>query len=88
MSQVDVKDDPRLLPSEVAKQLRVALTTINKWINHGVGGVKLRADRVGGLWRIRQSAVDEFISASSQTPTTGDASPQSGADKALDRIGI
>lgn len=90
MNEGVVAKDELLKPEEVATQLRVSLATVNKWMNHGVRGVKLAAIKAGGLWRIRQSAVNAFVEASSPTPaaSASETAAQSQADRELDRIGV
>lgn len=44
-----------LTPAEVAAQLRVSRGTVYRLIESGL----LRARRIGGQWRIPESAVDE-----------------------------
>lgn len=42
---------------------RVHVSTLVRWITHGVGGVKLRAVRVGGQWAVSQDWLVEFFEA-------------------------
>lgn len=46
-----------LTPKEVAGILRVSPRTVQRWVKEG----KLRAVRVGKLWRIPREALEEFI---------------------------
>jgi excisionase family DNA binding protein len=61
-----------LLPAEVAKILRVTVRTVQRHCAQG----KLRAVKVGRLWRIPRSSLEEFLE------TEG-----SGAKRSLDRRG-
>lgn len=49
---------------EAADYLKVRRPTMYKYMDRGVRGVKLAYINVGGTRRIRQSAIDEFIKAS------------------------
>jgi acetyl-CoA synthetase len=46
-----------LLPAEVARILRVTTRTIERYCKQG----KLRAVKVGRLWRIPKSSLEEFL---------------------------
>jgi excisionase family DNA binding protein len=46
-----------LLPAEVARILRVTVRTVEKYCKQG----KLRAVKVGRLWRIPRSSLEEFL---------------------------
>jgi excisionase family DNA binding protein len=46
-----------LLPAEVARILRVTVRTVERYCAQG----KLRAVKVGRLWRIPQSSLQEFL---------------------------
>jgi excisionase family DNA binding protein len=61
-----------LLPAEVARILRVTPRTIERYCKKG----KLKAIKVGRLWRIPRSSLEEFLE------TEG-----SGAKRSLDRRG-
>jgi excisionase family DNA binding protein len=61
-----------LLPAEVARILRVTTRTVERYCKQG----KLRAVKVGRLWRIPKSSLEEFLE------TEG-----SGAKRSLDRRG-
>jgi excisionase family DNA binding protein len=49
--------DELLLPAEVARILRVTVRTIERYCAQG----KLRAVKVGRLWRIPRSSLEEFL---------------------------
>lgn len=49
---------------EAAEYLKVKTPTMYKYMDRGVRGVKLAYINVGGTRRIRQSAIDAFIAAS------------------------
>jgi len=46
-------------PEEVGRQYNVKPVTVRKWIREG----KLKALRLGGLWRISEEQLQEFITA-------------------------
>ena len=46
-----------LTVQEVMLQLKVSNETVYRWIKAG----KLRATRLGGLWRVSRGDVDKFI---------------------------
>lgn len=48
---------------------KVHVSTIWRWASRGVHGHKLKTWRVGGTTCTTQSAIDEFISATSQRTT-------------------
>ena len=48
-----------LTVQQVMQQLHVSDETIYRYIRNG----KLKATRVGGLWRVSQEAMDEFLSS-------------------------
>ena len=47
-------------PEEVGEQFNVKPATIRKWIREG----KLKALKLGGLWRITEEELQRFINAS------------------------
>jgi len=47
-------------PREVANKYNVSSQAVTKWIKQG----KLKAVKLGGIWRIPQSALDEFVKLS------------------------
>ena len=53
----DLPTEGFLTPQEIARYLRVSQLAIQKWCRDG----KLKATRVGGLWRIRREDLDEFL---------------------------
>jgi len=46
-----------MTPQEVAEKLRVTLTSIYNWIGDG----RLKAAKVGDLWRIRPDDLESFL---------------------------
>jgi excisionase family DNA binding protein len=58
-----------LLPAEVARILRVTVRTVERYCSQG----KLRAVKVGRLWRIPRSSLEEFL----KTEAEGDAKRRS-----------
>ena len=47
-------------PEDIGKQYNVKPATVRKWIREG----KLQAARLGGLWRISEEQLQEFINKS------------------------
>ncbi|MDA8336472.1 MAG: helix-turn-helix domain-containing protein [Peptococcaceae bacterium] len=56
-------------PKEIADNYKVTTAAVSKWIKEG----KLRAIRLGKVWRIPESALAEFIQAGQgkENPTEG-----------------
>lgn len=44
-------------PREIANKYNVTSSAVNKWIKQG----KLKAIKLGNVWRIPESALQEFI---------------------------
>lgn len=44
-------------PREIAEHFKVSIKVIQKWIREG----KLKAIRLGNVWRVPESALQEFI---------------------------
>ena len=60
-------DDTRLPFKELAKRLPrtnrgkvISISTLHRWRQHGLRGVKLEAIRLGGIWVASVSAVENF----------------------------
>ena len=49
-------------PQQISDKFNVKTRTVYAWIRQG----RLKAIKLGDLWRIPQSALEEFIEASSQ----------------------
>jgi excisionase family DNA binding protein len=47
-------------PQEIADYLKVTLRTVYQWIHEG----KLKSYKVGTLWRVHKSDLEEFIKQS------------------------
>lgn len=47
-------------PNEIAEKFNLKSNTVRKWINQG----RLKAIKLGDVWRIPESALQEFISES------------------------
>ncbi|GAB4164390.1 MAG: hypothetical protein Fur005_24630 [Roseiflexaceae bacterium] len=54
---MDEHPKPFLTPNDIAQKLFVTTRAVVRWIVQG----KLRANRVGGRWRIQQADLDEFL---------------------------
>lgn len=52
-----MRKDKLLTAEEVATRLNIRSETVRGWIRRG----RLRGIRVGRLWRIRESALEEFL---------------------------
>jgi acetyl-CoA synthetase len=59
-------DEPLLTIAEVAEKLRVTTKTVRQWLQRG----QMRGIKAGKLWRIPESAIDEFL----KRPVRGDES--------------
>jgi len=46
-----------LIPREIADTLRVDILTVYQWLRTG----KLRGYKAGGVWRIKESDLTEFL---------------------------
>jgi hypothetical protein len=74
------------------------VSTIHRWITRGIGGVRLKAVRIGGTRAVTPAALDEFFSALAgdeatppPTPTKATAANQrrlAAANRQLDHAGI
>jgi len=51
-----------LTPKEIAEKLKLNIRTVYKWIREE----KLRAVKLGDVWRISESELDRFIKESTQ----------------------
>ena len=60
-------DEPLLVFSEIARKLGPSngrplhVSTLNRWRDAGIAGIKLEAIRLGGRWATSLEAVDRFI---------------------------
>ena len=86
-------DAPRLSFTQAAHRLGCHVATLHRWSQHGVGGVKLRATRIGGRSYVTLTDLDRFIAARSDPAPTADiaADRQARADAAgrqLDAMGL
>ena len=57
MDRGGIFEDEFLTPEEVAEGLKVKATTVREWLKAG----DLRAAKLGRVWRIRVSDLDEFV---------------------------
>ena len=53
-----------LTPEEVAKKLAVSVKSVRNWLRQG----KLKGIKVGRLWRIRESDLEEFLKMGESPP--------------------
>jgi excisionase family DNA binding protein len=58
-------EQPFLTPQEVSNLLRVSVYTVRRWIKEG----SLPAYKVGRGWRIRESAIAEWLDQHHSTNT-------------------
>ena len=49
-------------PNDLAEKFNIKSDTVRKWINQG----KLKAIKLGDIWRIPESALDKFIKESNK----------------------
>ena len=57
------KIDELLTPKEVSEVLKVNVNTVYIWLREE----KIKSVRVGDLWRVRRSDLDDFINAKQNT---------------------
>lgn len=53
----------------LSQHLGISATTIYKWMETGFRGIKLKATRLGAVWYITESDLDEFIAECQAAPT-------------------
>ena len=53
-----------LTPEEVAKKLAMSVKSVRNWLRQG----KLKGIKVGRLWRIRESDLEEFLKMGESPP--------------------
>jgi len=94
---ISLSEALRILPPG-RRNKRPHLSTILRWIWHGVDGVKLEACRIGGRWLTSKQALQRFSEA--LTPDAADTAPavprapatrqreSDRAGRALDKVGI
>jgi hypothetical protein len=73
---------------------RTHVSTVHRWVQRGVGGVRLEAIRVGGRWLSSREALGRFVAALTARTTvpqdeaaTRRATPEL-VEEELDRLGI
>lgn len=52
-----MEDEKYYTPNEIAKKYNVKEGTVRKWLYRG----DLKGIKLGGLWRIPESALEEFL---------------------------
>lgn len=63
--------EKRYTVKRIAETFCVHQRTVRRWIKRGIRGVKLRADTLGNNYRIAQSDLDKFLTATNRG-TNGD----------------
>jgi hypothetical protein len=61
---IPLKEAIARLPKPYGKP--VDLHTVQRWIRKGIGGTKLRAQRIGGRWFTSDEWINDFIHARTQ----------------------
>jgi len=96
---MDVFSQPVITLTEAAKRLpgRPHVSTLHRWRKRGVGGVKLKTQKLGGRRVVAVSDLEEFIEAVTAA-ADGEPSPPrtakkrqraiEAAERELDRAGI
>lgn len=85
--EIDPLKDTLIRLSTLASDRGVHAATVYRWKGRGVGGVRLKAIRVGGVWYTTWAAFADFCRRLSEnpsepsTPTTNDGAS---ADAELD----
>jgi hypothetical protein len=59
---LSLKQAARILPP-TRQDKRVHVSTLTRWILHGVQGVRLEAYRIGGRWVTTREALERFSAA-------------------------
>lgn len=76
---IDLENDQLLTMAQACRLLprRPSPSTIWRWRVRGVGGVRLKCVRVGGMWATTARALAEFLRAQTDRalPLEGDAPP-------------
>ncbi len=75
------------------KGARPHLSTILRWILHGVGGVRLNAWKVGNAWCTTERSLRDFFARLAAQPASSPAQASSSdadrrAEETLDRAGV
>ncbi len=76
----------RLSLREVAKSLNVHVSTVERWVNHGVRGRKLSSLLIGGRRFVTEEAISKFIVPHDEDVTTVVKSSHAMASKMLDAL--
>lgn len=85
---VHLREVPALLPSHAGK--RIHISTVYRWVNRGVDGVRLETVKVGGLHYTSHEALSAFfVQNPNYRPPYGRSPPSAEADPdELTRDGI
>ena len=71
-----------LTPEEVANKLAVSVKSVRNWLRQG----KLKGIKVGRLWRIRESDLEEFLKMGESPPLRSYSKSQIEEFLKLDRL--
>ena len=80
--------DGSLTPTQVAKQLRVHVGTIYRWMYNGVHGKRLQSILVGGRRRILDQHLSEFLQLGDQSAANTDDRRSKEAQNTLASFGV
>jgi hypothetical protein len=80
---LSLKEAARILPP-TRQDKRVHVSTLTRWILHGVQGVRLEAYRIGGRWVTTREALERFSAALTdnrqyRSPSSSPPCPQVGS---------
>jgi hypothetical protein len=78
---VSLSEATKIVPPRNGK--RVAFTTLLRWTQRGIRGVKLESLRVGGTLCTSKEALQRFFAALSEQPQQATPSRQKRVDKAV-----
>lgn len=68
MVAASVLDAEKYRITEAARRLNTHVSTIHRWAQRGIGGVKLRITRVGGRSFVLKDDLEDFIRRRSDPP--------------------
>lgn len=91
---IDLQDDliplsevPGILPRRRGRRLH--LSSIYRWAQHGVRGVRLEVVRVGGVAYTSRQALDDFVQSLSEPAAEGSAAaPRPSDERRADALGL
>lgn len=77
---------PKLVPTR-ANGRRVHISTIYRWVQRGVNGIRLETIRVGGTTCTSMEALQRFCDRLSRDDEPAERSPERKRKQSIDRVG-